>query len=144
MSTESAKDKNQNSNPVDGSLQATANSTEIPDKVYFRIGDVAEILNVKPYVLRYWETEFPVLSPEKSTSGQRVYKRSDVETLLTIKHLLYQERYSIEGARKRIKELKKDGELQNFKRQATPTLAVESLDVARELLARPISALFRF
>lgn len=89
----------------------------IPDKLYFRIGDVAEIVGVKAYVLRYWETEFPVLSPEKTTSGQRVYRRSDVEALLLIKHLLYKERYSIEGARRRIRELKKDGELRAFQRE---------------------------
>lgn len=85
------------------------------DKLYFRIGDVAEIVGVKPYVLRYWESEFPGLTPGKSNSGQRVYKRHDVETLMMIKHLLYQERYSIEGARRRITELKRDGELKEFR-----------------------------
>src|SRR5688572_22779923 len=83
----------------------------IPDKMFFRIGDVAELLGVKPYVLRYWETEFSILTPEKSASGQRVYKRTDVENLMLIKQLLYQERYSIEGARNRIRELRKEGGL---------------------------------
>jgi DNA-binding transcriptional MerR regulator len=82
---------------------------QIPDRLFFKIGDVAEIAGVKPYVLRYWETEFPMIAPEKSGSGQRVYRRTDVDTVLAIKHLLYQERYSIEGARKRIRELKKAG-----------------------------------
>ena len=79
---------------------------EIPQRLFFKIGDVAELVGVKPYVLRYWETEFPMISPQKSDSGQRVYRRADVEIVLIIKKLLYQERYSIEGARKRIKELR--------------------------------------
>ena len=90
-------------------------SVSIPDKLYFRIGDVAELAGVKPYVLRYWESEFPVISPEKSTTGQRVYRRTDVETILLIKNLLYKEKYSIEGARKRIREVRRDGQLKVFK-----------------------------
>ena len=72
-------------------------------RLFFRIGDVAEIVGVKPYVLRYWESEFPQVSPSKATSGHRVYLRAEVETLLEIKKLLHGERYSIEGARKRLK-----------------------------------------
>jgi DNA-binding transcriptional MerR regulator len=78
----------------------------VPEKLFFRIGEVAEILEVKAYVLRFWETEFPMVSPQKSRSGQRVYRKKDVESLLLIKHLLYVERFSIEGARKRIRELR--------------------------------------
>ena len=73
---------------------------EIPDKLYFRIGDVARLANIKPYVLRFWETEFPGLGPKKSGTGHRLYRRKDVETVLEIKRLLYQERFTIEGARK--------------------------------------------
>ena len=98
-------------------------NTQIPDKLYFRIGDVAELAGVKPYVLRYWETEFPVIAPEKSNTGQRVYRRADVETVLVIKHLLYNERYSIEGARKRLKELRKEGEFKTFKHDVLQTKA---------------------
>src|SRR5271155_3717981 len=72
---------------------------EIPDKLYFRIGEVADLLGVEPYVLRYWETEFPSLAPKKSGTGHRLYRRKDVELLLKIKHLLYEKRYTIEGAR---------------------------------------------
>jgi DNA-binding transcriptional MerR regulator len=93
----------------------TTNKIQIPDRLYFKIGDVADLIGVKPYVLRYWEAEFPMISPQKSPSGQRVYRRSDVETVIMIKHLLYEERYSIEGARKRIRELRKEGELKEFK-----------------------------
>lgn len=77
----------------------------IPDKVYFKIGEVADIIGVKPYVLRYWETEFPDIAPGKSKSKQRLYKRKEVEMILRIRDLLYKEKFTIEGARKRLKEL---------------------------------------
>ena len=74
--------------------------TKIPDKLYFRIGDVSKITGIKPYVLRFWENEFPGLGPKKSGTGHRLYRRKDVEMVLEIKHLLYEKRYTIEGARK--------------------------------------------
>src|SRR5581483_2654190 len=74
-------------------------SPEIPDKLYFRIGEVSALLGVETYVLRYWETEFPTLAPKKSGTGHRLYRRKDVELLLRIKHLLYEKRFTIEGAR---------------------------------------------
>ncbi len=77
---------------------------EIPDKLFFRIGEVSELVGVEPYVLRYWETEFPGLSPKKSSSGQRMFRRKDVELLLRIKHLLYDQKFTIEGARKALLE----------------------------------------
>jgi DNA-binding transcriptional MerR regulator len=76
-----------------------AESPEIPDKLYFRIGEVSALLGVETYVLRYWETEFPSLAPKKSGTGHRLYRRKDVELLLRIKHLLYEKRFTIEGAR---------------------------------------------
>ena len=74
----------------------------IPDKLFYKIGEVSRIVGVEPYVLRYWETEFPFLKPRKNKSGQRVYIKKDVEFLLYIKRLLYQDRYTIEGVRKRL------------------------------------------
>jgi len=105
---------------------------QIPERVYFRIGDVAEIVGVKPYVLRYWESEFPMISPEKSSTGQRVYRRGDVESLLLIKHLLYQERYSIEGARRRLRELRRDGELKTFKQEKVASVLAASSEALAE------------
>src|ERR1700722_13746799 len=81
----------------------TDETTPIPDKLFFRIGEVSQLVGVEPYVLRYWESEFPGLSPKKSTSGQRMFRRKDVELLLNIKHLLYNEKFTIEGARKALK-----------------------------------------
>src|ERR1700751_2014527 len=78
---------------------ARAGAPEIPDKLYFKIGEVAGLLGVEPYVLRYWETEFTQLAPKKSGTGHRLYRRKDVELLLRIKHLLYEQRFTIEGAR---------------------------------------------
>src|SRR5271154_1680403 len=77
---------------------------EIPDKLYFKIGEVSELLGVEPYVLRYWETEFSALSPKKSGTGHRLYRRKDVELLLRIKHLLYDKKFTIEGARQTLHE----------------------------------------
>ena len=73
---------------------------DIPDKLYFRIGEVARLAGIKPYVLRFWETEFPGLGPKKSGTGHRLYRRKDVELVLEIKRLLYEKRFTIEGARK--------------------------------------------
>jgi len=72
--------------------------------LYFKIGEVARIVGVKQHVLRYWETEFSVIRPQKSKSNQRLYRRQDVETILAIKHLLYDQKFTIEGARKHLKE----------------------------------------
>jgi len=73
---------------------------DIPDKLYFRIGEVSRLAGIKPYVLRFWETEFSTLGPKKSGKGHRLYRRKDVELVLEIKRLLYEKRYTIEGARK--------------------------------------------
>lgn len=89
----------------------------IPDRMFFRIGDVAEIAGVQPYVLRFWEKEFEFLSPIKNASGQRIYRRSEVESVLLIKKLLYTERLTIEGARKKIRDLRKHGQLAGAKRE---------------------------
>jgi DNA-binding transcriptional MerR regulator len=81
------------------SPQRRSASSDIPDKLYFRIGDVARICEVPAYVLRFWETEFPQLKPNKSGTGQRLYRKRDVEWALRIKRLLYDEGYTIPGAR---------------------------------------------
>jgi DNA-binding transcriptional MerR regulator len=77
---------------------------EIPDKLYFKIGEVADLIGVKPYVLRYWETEFPEIAPGKSKTKQRLYKRKEVDLILKIRDLLYKEKFTIEGARLYLKD----------------------------------------
>ncbi len=102
-----------------------AKTPHIPDKLYFRIGEVSELVGVQPYVLRYWESEFPDIKPSKSKSGQRLYKRKDVESLVRIKQLLYEERFTIDGARKRLKEMGRA----EHREQKTPMPAPKQLEV---------------
>jgi DNA-binding transcriptional MerR regulator len=75
----------------------------IPDKLYFRIGEVSRIADVPTSVLRFWESEFPRIRPQRTEAGQRLYRRNDVEMILTIKHLLYDQKFTIKGARKFLK-----------------------------------------
>lgn len=77
---------------------------KIPDKMFFRIGEVGRITGIKPYVLRYWESEFKLLRPIKNKSGQRIYRRRDIDTVLDIKDLLYKKKYTIAGAKKKLSE----------------------------------------
>lgn len=85
-------------------------STDIStSKPFLKIGEVAKLLGVKPHVLRYWEGEFPSLRPKKNPSGQRIYARADVEAIVEIKNLLYNERYTISGAKKMLAEQARDG-----------------------------------
>lgn len=100
-------------------------ATDIPEKQYFKIGEVAEIAGVEPYVLRYWETEFKTIRPEKTRSNQRLYRRRDVETVLEIKRLLYEEGFRIDGAKRRLRE--KAGE-------ATPMAATRLAERVRDAL----------
>ena len=77
---------------------------ELPDKLYFKIGEVGEIVGVRQHVLRYWESEFPSIRPQKSKTNQRLYRRKDVEAVIAIKHLLYDRKFTIEGAKQYLKE----------------------------------------
>ncbi len=86
------------------SRKAEPEDVLIPDKLYFRIGEVAELCRLPAYVLRFWETEFPQLKPTKSSTGQRMYRRRDVEYVVRIKQLLYSEGYTIAGAREHMKQ----------------------------------------
>jgi len=99
----------------------------IPEKIYFKIGEVCDLVGVQAHVLRYWETEFPMLSPQKNNSGQRSYRRKDVEMALRIKQLLYKEMFTIAGARKKLQSEHREGakpkpEQPTDTRSAAPTL----------------------
>lgn len=89
-------------------LPAIPGAESIPGKLFFRIGEVSQIVGVEPHVLRYWESEFPGLSPRKSSSGQRMFRRGDVELLLRIRQLLYDRKFTIEGARQALHEERGD------------------------------------
>jgi len=108
----------------------------IPDKLFFRIGEVSQLVGVEPYVLRYWESEFPGLSPKKSNTGQRMFRRKDVELLLNIKHLLYDEKFTIEGARKALRAAKAENPIVAIPaRQEELFPAADPLPVIRKELA---------
>ncbi len=78
----------------------------IPDKLYYKIGEVSQITGVEPYVLRYWESEFKIISPVRTNSKQRLYRRRDLELILEVKKLLYKEKFTIAGAKKRLQEIR--------------------------------------
>ena len=91
-----------------------AESTDIPNKLYFKIGEVSDLTGVKPYVLRYWESEFNIVKPSKTRSNQRLYRRKEVELIFEIKKLLYEDKFTIAGAKKVLQERTKtkgDGQL---------------------------------
>jgi DNA-binding transcriptional MerR regulator len=92
---------------------ATAGDVLIPDKLYFRIGEVSRLCRLPAYVLRFWESEFPLLKPVKGSTGQRMYRQRDVENVLRIKKLLYDEGYTIAGARQHLKGESKPARLQS-------------------------------
>ena len=93
--------------------------TIIPEKAYFRIGEVSKIVNVEPYVIRYWETEFRTVSPVRTKTAQRLYRKKDVQELLTIKNLLYTQRFTIDGAKKQLHKMRgnSEPEINNYEKQ---------------------------
>ena len=97
---------------------------DIPDKLYFKIGEVSRILDVPPYVLRFWETEFNQIRPKRTDSGQRLYRRQDVLLVLRIKHLLYHRKFTIDGARQYLK--KKRGSVSNTDGNVTDTAEIRA------------------
>jgi DNA-binding transcriptional MerR regulator len=102
-----------------------------PVQEYFSIGDVCALTDLKPHVLRYWESQFRILSPAKNRSGNRVYARREVELVLLVKHLLYTEKYTIDGARQRLDQHRRAGELRGAARSALASETVTLLE--REL-----------
>ena len=103
---------------------------------FFSIGDVCGLTGLKPHVLRYWESQFKFLSPAKNRSGNRVYQRKEVELIMLVKHLLYSEKYTIDGARQKIEDHRKAGELRAVARAALDSQTVGSMEQdLKEILA---------
>jgi len=94
---------------------------------FFSIGDVCDLTDLKPHVLRYWESQFRFLNPAKNRSGNRVYQRREVELIMLVKHLLYNEKYTIEGARRRIEQYRRTGSLKAEARTALETETIREL-----------------
>lgn len=99
-----------------------------PVQEFFSIGDVCGLTDLKPHVLRYWESQFKFLHPAKNRSGNRVYQRREIEMIMLVKQLLYTEKYTIDGARQKIDEYKKSGELRTVARAALDSQAVEAME----------------
>ena len=110
----------------------------IPVREFFSIGDVCDLTDLKPHVLRYWESQFRFLHPAKNRSGNRVYQRREVELIMLVKELLYVDKYTIEGARARVDEYRKNGALKTATREA---LASSTVDGLERDLERIVSAL---
>jgi DNA-binding transcriptional MerR regulator len=98
-----------------------------PVQEFFSIGDVCQLTDLKPHVLRYWESQFRFLNPAKNRSGNRVYQRREIELIMLVKHLLYTEKYTIEGARRRIEQYRRTGSLKSEARFALERETIESL-----------------
>src|SRR5690349_5666876 len=128
------------SDAVPESVPATP---EIPNKLYFKIGEVSNLLTVEPYVLRFWETEFPKLAPKKTDKGQRMYRRKDVELLLQIKHLLYEKKFTIEGARQFLQGAAKTGAKPNVPQTQGALFGNDTLPEIRKELASILDMLSR-
>ena len=99
-----------------------------PVKEFFSMGDVCGLTDLKPHVLRYWESQFKFLHPAKNRSGNRVYQRREIELIMLVRQLLYTEKYTIDGARQKIDEYKKNGELRGVARAALDMQTIESLE----------------
>lgn len=111
--------------------------TDIPEKRYFRIGEVSAITAIEPYVLRYWETEFSRINPARSRSGQRLYRKRDIESIFEIKDLLYKKKFTIAGAKQHLNQRHKDRRLaaHHSQRLTLEQLRAELLAI-RDLLSR--------
>jgi DNA-binding transcriptional MerR regulator len=111
-----------------------------PVQEFFSIGDVCELTGLKAHVLRYWESQFRFLSPAKNRSGNRVYQRKEIELILLVKHLLYTEKYTIDGARQKLNEHRKAGELRQVSRAALGVETLASLEGELKELLRVLES----
>jgi DNA-binding transcriptional MerR regulator len=120
------------------SLWVAVSSAELPAKKYFKIGEVAQLVGVEPHVLRYWQTQFPQVRPQKSRSGHRLYRRRDVETLLAIRELLHVQRFTIAGAKQALRTMGKNPsdlpvEVTTSDAEEMPTASMHSIDAFRAI-----------
>ncbi|HTL96178.1 MAG TPA: MerR family transcriptional regulator [Gemmatimonadaceae bacterium] len=115
---------------------AAHGQTRDPVQEFFSIGEVCELTGLKPHVLRYWESQFRFLSPAKNRSGNRVYQRREIELIMLVKHLLYTEKYTIDGARQKVDQHRRKGELRPAARTALDLQTIETMEQElREVLS---------
>jgi DNA-binding transcriptional MerR regulator len=113
----------------------SARERPVAAKEYYSISEVCDLVGLRPHVLRYWETQFPVLNPSKNRSGNRVYQRKEIKLILYVKHLLYDEKYTVEGAKQKLEQLRKGGELQTETKKALDKQMVALLRAEMKYLA---------
>lgn len=116
----------------------------LPDKLFYKIGEISKIAGVESYVLRYWETEFPFLKPRKNKSGQRVYVKKDLELIVQLKRLLYEERYTIEGVRKKFGDgsvKTSEAKIVSETKRKTPEKPTETIRFVKKKLREILSQL---
>ena len=111
----------------------------VAPKEYYSISEVCDLVGLRPHVLRYWETQFPVLNPSKNRSGNRVYQRKEIKLILYVKHLLYDEKYTVEGAKQKLEQLRKGGELQNETKKALDKQMVALLRAEMKYLSEVLT-----
>lgn len=109
-------------------MAARANAKREPVQEFFSIGEVCDLTELKPHVLRYWESQFKFLSPAKNRSGNRVYQRREIEMVMLVKQLLYTEKYTIEGARQKLDDFRKNGEIKPAARAGLDTETVQLVE----------------
>ena len=111
----------------------------IPDKLYFKIGEVSTITEVEPHVLRYWETQFDVLRLTKNQAGNRVFRPKDIELILLVKNLLYDQKYTIQGANQKLLDMRKDGKLEGSQQEVLGPEFLASMKVELEQLSKVLT-----
>jgi len=127
--------------PVAAAAEHVARERHVANKEYYAISEVCDIVGLKPHVLRYWETQFGPLNPSKNRSGNRVYQRKEIKLILLVKHLLYEEKYTVEGARAKLDQLRRTGRLPEMTGRAmtaeTATMVRDELKQLLGVLASP-------
>ena len=117
----------------------TMRERPVAPKEYYSISEVCDLVGLRPHVLRYWETQFPVLNPSKNRSGNRVYQRKEIKLILYVKHLLYDEKYTVEGAKQKLEQLRKGGELQTETKKALDKQMVALLRAEMKYLSEVLT-----
>jgi len=120
---------------ADGGTQGATNRPPVARKEYYSIGEVRELTGLKPHVLRYWESQFRILQPGKNRAGNRIYRPREIKIVLLLKHLLYEQKYTIEGAKQRLQQLRSEGKLEEERNEVlTPDFLTAMKDELYGLL----------
>ncbi|MGH7469178.1 MAG: MerR family transcriptional regulator [Longimicrobiales bacterium] len=127
------------SSEVSSGFPSGSSPRPIARKEYYSISEVCDLVDLRPHVLRYWETQFALLSPSKNRSGNRVYQRKEIRLILLVKHLLYEEKYTVEGAKQKLEQLRKGGELQKATKGALDKQMVQLLRAEMQTLTEVLT-----